>query len=92
MVSAGSGVLTSIPSLSHYPESATDTFEVQCVPLYTILLALNRTTIDYLSLDVEGAEISVLRTIPFDKVSIKVDSYKICGHFKLADRGVSYCL
>ncbi|KAG0717557.1 Protein Star [Chionoecetes opilio] len=45
--------------------------EVQCLPLYSILLALNTTTVDYFSLDVEGAELGVLRTIPWDKVNIK---------------------
>lgn len=45
---------------------------VQCFPLYSILLALNRTTIDFFSLDVEGAEIPVMETIPFDKVDIKI--------------------
>ncbi|KAL7640216.1 UNVERIFIED_CONTAM: hypothetical protein RMT77_009630 [Armadillidium vulgare] len=44
--------------------------EVQCLPLYSILLALNRTTIDYFSLDVEGHEVEVLETIPWDKVNI----------------------
>ncbi|KAK8378923.1 hypothetical protein O3P69_009571 [Scylla paramamosain] len=45
--------------------------EVQCLPLYSILLALNTTTVDYFSLDVEGAEMRVLKTIPWDKVNIK---------------------
>ncbi|XP_059469767.1 uncharacterized protein LOC132193241 [Neocloeon triangulifer] len=45
--------------------------DVQCLPLYTLLLALNRTSIDYFSLDVEGSELAVLKTIPFDKVDIK---------------------
>ena len=45
---------------------------VQCFPLYSILLALNRTTVDFFSLDVEGFELDVLRTIPWDKVDIKV--------------------
>ena len=44
----------------------------QCVPVYSLLLALNRTTVDYFSLDVEGSELQVLKTIPFDKVDIKV--------------------
>lgn len=47
-------------------------FEVQCFPLYTLLLAVNRTVVDYMSLDVEGAEWSILQTIPFDKLTIKV--------------------
>ena len=45
---------------------------VQCFPLYSILLAVGRTRIDYFSLDVEGHELLVLNTIPFDKVDIKV--------------------
>jgi Methyltransferase FkbM domain len=45
---------------------------VQCLPLWSLLLALNRTTIDYFSLDVEGSELAVLKTIPFDKIDIKV--------------------
>ena len=38
----------------------------------TLLLVLNRTTVDYFSLDVEGPELQVLKIIPFDKVDIKV--------------------
>ena len=45
---------------------------VQCLPVYTLLLALNRTIVDYFSLDVEGVELQVLKTVPFDKVDIKV--------------------
>ena len=45
---------------------------VQCFPLYSILLASGRTDIQYFSLDIEGAEMSVLKTIPWDKVDIKV--------------------
>ena len=45
--------------------------EVQCFPLRSYLLALNVTTVDYFSLDVEGAEYKVLLTIPWDKVDIK---------------------
>lgn len=49
----------------------------QCFPLYSMLLAMNRTTVDYFSLDVEGNELDVLKTIPFDKVDIKVMSVEI---------------
>lgn len=45
---------------------------VTCLPLYSILMALNNPPVDYFSLDVEGYELSVLKTIPFDKVLIKV--------------------
>ena len=45
---------------------------VQCFPLYSLLLALNQTRVDFLSLDVEGDEAKVLRTIPYEKVDIKM--------------------
>ena len=45
---------------------------VQCFPIYSILAALNRTTVDYFSLDIEGDELSVLKTIPWDSVDIRV--------------------
>ena len=61
----------------------------QCIPLYTLLLAINNNnnnsndinntinstipTINYFSLDVEGAELEVLRTIPWHLVRIEVN-------------------
>ncbi|XP_021926612.1 protein Star-like isoform X2 [Zootermopsis nevadensis] len=48
--------------------------DVQCFPLYSYLLALNRTTVDYFSLDVEGSELEVLNTIPFEKLDIRTMS------------------
>ncbi len=45
---------------------------VQCIPLYTMLAALELKTVDYLSLDVEGLELEILKTVPFDKVTFKV--------------------
>lgn len=47
---------------------------VKCFPLFSLLLAANMTKIDYLSLDAEGAEIRVLKTLPMDLVEIKVIS------------------
>lgn len=54
---------------------------VQCFPLYSVMLALNRTHIDYFSLDVEGAEVYILKSIPFDKLKIDALSieYKVSG-------------
>ena len=46
--------------------------QVQCFPLYSLLLALNRTRVDFLSLDVEGDELYVLQTIPYDKIDIRM--------------------
>ena len=34
---------------------------VQCFPLYSILLALGNPTVHYFSLDIEGAELAVLK-------------------------------
>ena len=48
--------------------------EVQCFPLYSFLVALNTTKVDYFSLDVEGPEYDVLRHIPWDKVDISVST------------------
>lgn len=66
--------LSFIPGLRHIIGSEKDyySFEAQCVPIYSILKAINVTTIDYFSLDIEGAELGVLQTIPFDSVLIKV--------------------
>lgn len=50
-----------------------DTVTVQCFPLYSILLALNRTRVDFLALDIEGHELKVLKTVPFHKVDIRVN-------------------
>ncbi|XP_076030830.1 protein Star-like [Oratosquilla oratoria] len=54
----------------HAAPKATHTL-VQCLPFYSILAALNVSTVHYFSLDVEGAELGVLRTIPWDKVDIQ---------------------
>lgn len=46
--------------------------KMQCIPLYSILLAIGNPTINYFSLDIEGAEFAVLKTLPWDKVDIQV--------------------
>jgi len=45
---------------------------VICYPFYSIMLAIGQTRVDFFSLDVEGAELPILRTIPFDKIYIDV--------------------
>ena len=47
-------------------------YKMQCFPLYSILLAIGRTDVDYFGLDVEGAEYKILKTIPWHKVNMKV--------------------
>ena len=41
-----------------------------CIPVYSIVKALNMSYINFFSLDVEGAELKILKTIPSDKVKI----------------------
>ena len=53
-------------------EGGKRTAKMQCFPVYSVLLALGNPTVDYFSLDIEGAEFPVLKTIPFDKVNISV--------------------
>ncbi|XP_042882258.1 uncharacterized protein LOC122259500 [Penaeus japonicus] len=46
--------------------------DVQCFPLFSYLLALNATSVGYVSLDVEGAEADILLHLPWDRVDITV--------------------
>ncbi|XP_045585023.2 uncharacterized protein [Procambarus clarkii] len=46
--------------------------KVQCFPLYSYLLALNVTSVQYLSLDVEGAEADILLSFPWEKANVTV--------------------
>jgi len=41
-----------------------------CLPLFSLLLSVGNPAIHYFSLDIEGAELLVLKTIPWDKVDI----------------------
>lgn len=45
---------------------------VQCFPFIHYMMALNITTVNYFSLDIEGNELQVLKTIPFDMINIEV--------------------
>jgi hypothetical protein len=53
-------------------DTTEDIYKVQCFPMYSILLAIGRTHVDYLSLDVEGSEYKILKTIPWHKVYVQV--------------------
>ncbi|XP_076169653.1 uncharacterized protein LOC143147854 isoform X3 [Ptiloglossa arizonensis] len=44
---------------------------VQCFPFIHYMMALNITTVNYFSLDIEGNELQVLKTIPFDMINIE---------------------
>ena len=56
---------TQVPRKSYERE-----IQVQCFPLYSVLKALDRLNVGYFSLDVEGAEYVVLKTIPWSRVNI----------------------
>jgi len=47
----------------------------QCFPLYSMLVASNKTSVDFLSLNAGGQEMKILKTIPWINVNIKVDPY-----------------
>ena len=46
----------------------------QCFDIYSLLLAINRTHVNYFSLDVEGAELPILKTIPFERITVDIFS------------------
>jgi len=46
--------------------------EVHCIPFYTLYKAIGNNDVDIFSLDIEGHEMDVLLTIPFDKINIHV--------------------
>jgi FkbM family methyltransferase len=45
---------------------------VQCFPLPHVLRALSVTRVDYLSLDVEGPELEILRTVDWNRVRVDI--------------------
>lgn len=55
---------------------------VKCFPVYTLMLAVNRTSIDLLSLGCQGQELQILQTIPFDRVHIKVISIHLVHYYE----------
>jgi hypothetical protein len=71
-VGVGGSVIEQIDAATS-DNSVDGVYAVQCFPLYSILLAVGRTHVDYFSLDVEGSEYKMLKTIPWSKVNIKVD-------------------
>ena len=51
-----------------------DVIDVHCFTLYSLLLAVNHTVVNYFSLDVKGAELDILKIIPFEKFKINIFS------------------
>ncbi|ODM96122.1 Protein Star [Orchesella cincta] len=59
-------------SLNKVKSNSSILYEVYSIPLYTLVAALGYKEIDFFALDVEGAEMEILLTIPFDLLTIKV--------------------
>ena len=54
------------------PASGENTVKMQCLPLYSLIMAVGNPTVNWFILDIEGAELQVLKTVPWDKVDIEV--------------------
>ena len=61
-----------VPATAMPPKEKPSIYKLQCFPLYSILLAVNRTSVDFLSLDVDGHELRILKTVPWHKLDVKV--------------------
>ena len=58
--------------VSGIPRPDSKTIDVKCIPLFSILSAMEVKVVDYFSLDIEGNELQVLKTIPFESILIQV--------------------
>jgi hypothetical protein len=65
-------------SLTPEQSKESNMLTLQCFPIYSILLAIGQTRVDFFSLDVEGHELRILKTIPWHKVDIKVLQHMFC--------------
>ena len=66
--------------------------EVQCFPLYSILLAVGRTSIDFFSLDVEGHELKVFFNFIIHQMLIKFSIFLYSFRFSRRSRGTKLTL
>ena len=62
--------------------------KIPCLPLSHILKNVGLKHIDFMSLDVEGAELAVLKSIDFEAVNISVMVIETDGHDKTKDQEV----
>ena len=60
-------------------ENKSNTYKVQCFPLYSILLAVGRTSIDFFSLDVEGHELKAFFYMCYLAYSIAIEMLLTTG-------------
>lgn len=57
-------------------------FNVTAVPLYSVLAAVGVKVVDFFVLDVQGIELNVLKTFPFDLVFVKIWAVEYTEHNK----------
>ncbi|XP_013412953.1 uncharacterized protein LOC106175473 [Lingula anatina] len=53
---------------------------IQCFPIRSLLAAVGRTHVDYFTLDVEGAEIEILKSFPWEHVTVDVWTIEYAVH------------
>jgi FkbM family methyltransferase len=58
-----------------------DTLDTLCMPINSLLEAMQLRHIDYVRLDVMGFELDLLRTFPFGYVSVTVNSFAVNFQF-----------
>ena len=63
---------------------------VPCYPLESLLLALGWTEVDYFSLDVQGMELDILKSVPWSTVNIKVVSVEFSAGKASKDDYISF--
>lgn len=67
--------------LQNYLNHADETYlTTYCFPLHSYLLALNVTKVDLLSLDTQGSEINIIKSIPWEKVVVRVVVMEVLDH------------
>ncbi|XP_065568307.1 uncharacterized protein LOC136032094 isoform X2 [Artemia franciscana] len=68
----GSGRIFEGEIPDNFENQANNLVDVFCAPVYTMLLATNALSLDVFYLDIEGAELEVLKTLPFDKIDVAI--------------------
>lgn len=68
--------------IKEHDNSSKKIIDIECITLQDIFEKHNVSTVDYFSLDIEGGEINILKSIDFSKVFIKVISVENNYHDK----------
>ena len=76
------------PDLLQEPSSIAKLPVIPCVPLGTLLKLFRVFHIDWLSLDVEGGELEVIRTIDFNSINIQVLTIETDGSNAPKDKAI----